>query len=63
MQMFEPSHSFYRLDYGNALLYSITLSIINCLYRMQNSDAHQVTCTHKGRYNAIFSSRNALLQV
>ena len=47
MQMFEPSHSFYRLDYGNALLYSITLSIINCLYRMQNSDAHQVTCTHK----------------
>jgi len=37
----------YRLDYDNALLYNIPLSLTNCLQRVQNCAARLVTHTRK----------------
>jgi len=36
-----------RLDYGNALLYNIPLSLTNCLHRVKNCAARLVTQTRK----------------
>jgi len=36
-----------QLDYGNALLYNIPLSLTNCLQQVPNCAAHLVTRTRK----------------
>ena len=39
-----------RLDYGNALLYGISLTLVSRLQRIQNSAARLVTCIRKRNY-------------
>jgi len=43
-----------RLDYGNALLYNIPLSLINRLQQVQNCATRLVTLTKKMEHNTSF---------